>query len=568
LPREINASQLFRLALAIALACAATSAFAQNDVPAEQLFSRERWAQLAQLLCGVQDRSAEQEYEYGVALAHLQRWDGARVALLRGSRLRPNDKRFPIELAGIAFKEKNNRRAAAYLERALRLDATDDYANEFLATVYFLEGNLEGAVKYWNRLSQPKPKISELHNEPALQVRPALLDHALAFSPASVLKLQQLRKSDARLRNMDIFANYRVDLVARPDGSFDSVFRAQELNGFGNGRMEAIMRALRGLPFQEVTPDYYNLKGSATNIVSLARWDPDKRRYSAAVSGPLGQNPQWRYHIAADFRNENWAVRNGFTGPAPVLASLNLRREAGVAEISRVIGWRTQWLLGIELSQRDYRSVVPGVVLTPQLLAQGLQLKQTARVSHELLRSPEHRLNLAGTAASQAARLWSQPGQSFEKLQASVEARWLPQMQGDDFETQWRVGGGKTFGQIPFDELFMLGLERDNDPGLWMRAHIGTRGGRKGSAPLGRDYILSNWESTKNVYSAGFVTIKVAPFVDTGKMTDTEFGAGTQKWLWDTGVEGKLKVLGVGVALVYGKDLRTGNNAFYVTLGR
>ncbi len=554
--------------MAIALACVALSARAQNDSRAEQLFSQERWVEVEQLLSAVPERSAEQEYEYGIALAHLQRWDQARAALLRGSLLRPGDKRFVIELAGIAFQEKDNRRAITYLRRALRIDARDDYANEFLASVYFLQGNVEGAVKYWNRLSKPKPQISELRNEPPLQVRPALLDHAFAFSPASALELRQLRTTDVRLRNLDIFASYRLELVARADGSFDSVFRAQELNGFGNSKLQAALRTFRGLPFQEITPEYYNLQGTATNMVSLARWDPDKRRYSAAIAGPLGQDPQWRYRLIADFRNENWNVRNGFAGPAPVLAALNLRRETGQAEISRLMGWRTQWVLGVELSQRDYRSVVPGAVLTPQLLAPGFELKQTARVSYELLRSPEHRLNIGGTATTQAARLWSQPGQSFEKLQASVEARWFPAARGDDFETQWRVAGGKTFGQIPFDELFMLGLERDNDPGLWMRAHLGTRGGRKGSAPLGRDYVVSNWETDKNVYSAGFLTVKLTPFIDTGKMTDPEPVLATPKWLWDTGVEGKLKVLGVGVALIYGKDLRTGNNAFYVTVAR
>ena len=62
--------------------------------------------------------------------------------------------------------------------------------------------------------------------------------------------------------------------------------------------------------------------------------------------------------------------------------------------------------------------------------------------------------------------------------------RWLPTARGDDYETLARVRAGKTFGDLPFDELFMLGLERDND--LWLRGHIGTRDGRKGSAPLGQ----------------------------------------------------------------------------------
>ena len=162
--------------------------------------------------------------------------------------------------------------------------------------------------------------------------------------------------------------------------------------------------------------------------------------------------------------------------------------------------------------------------------------------------------------------MWSQPGQSFEKLQGLLEAHWLPRSRGDDYEIQWRIRGGKTFGQIPFDELFMLGLERDND--LLLRAHIGTRHGQKGSAPLGGDYFLSNWEGDKHVYSNGFLTVKVGPLLDIGKITDPSSGLGSQKWLFDTGAQAKMRVLGVGVALVYGKDLRTGNNAFYATVGR
>ncbi|HJT53745.1 MAG TPA: hypothetical protein VJ848_07820, partial [Candidatus Angelobacter sp.] len=121
---------------------------------------------------------------------------------------------------------------------------------------------------------------------------------------------------------------------------------------------------------------------------------------------------------------------------------------------------------------------------------------------------------------------------------------------------------------VPFDELFMLGLERDNDPALWMRAHVGTRHGQKGSAPLGKDFFLGSWETDKNLYSNGLLTIRLGPFIDTGKITDPGGALGSQKWLTDTGAEAKLRVLGVGLALVYGKDLRTGNNAFYVTLAR
>ncbi len=215
------------------------------------------------------------------------------------------------------------------------------------------------------------------------------------------------------------------------------------------------------------------------------------------------------------------------------------------AEIMRLVGARMSWSTGLEISHRDFRNVVPGVALTPELLAEGYQLKQKTQMTYELWRSPERRLTLSSAVSSLAGRIWSQPGQSFEKIQGSLAAHWFPQAKGDDYEMQWRVQAGKTFGQVPFDELFILGVERDND--LWMRAHIGTRDRRKGSAPLGENYFLSNWETDKNLYSNGIFTVRLGPLLDTGKITDSSSNLGTQKWLFDTGAQAKVAVFGVGV---------------------
>jgi len=265
--------------------------------------------------------------------------------------------------------------------------------------------------------------------------------------------------------------------------------------------------------------------------------------------------------VGFDLRNENWAIRDSFTGPAPVVGALNLRRETVRAEIGSFASRRWGLSAGVEVSHRDYRNVVPGTAITPNLLLAGYQLKQTARVNYELLRIPERRFLIETHGSSQLARIWSQPSNTFAKLQAEIHSQWLPQARGDDYTMQSRVSLGKTIGDAPFDELFILGLERDND--LWLRAHIGTRDGIKGSAPLGHSYFLSNWEVDKNVYNNGLLRLKLGPFVDTGKMFDTTAALATPKWLCDTGVQAKVSVLGVGVAFSYGKDLRTGNNAFY-----
>ncbi len=161
-------------------------------------------------------------------------------------------------------------------------------------------------------------------------------------------------------------------------------------------------------------------------------------------------------------------------------------------------------------------------------------------------------------------RIWSEPSHTFEKVQSSLRLHWFPQAQGDDYEMQGQVRAGKTWGDVPFDELFTLGIDADND--LWMRGHIATRDGRKGSAPLGRNYFLVNWEQDKNIYGNGLATLKLGPFLDTGKITDPLPGLGSQRWLWDVGAQAKVRVLGTEVVFSYGKDLRSGNNAFYVTL--
>jgi len=537
-------------------------AFAENsnsDAAIKQLFDQARWSDVVSAVEKMPMRSADLDYYYGTALAQLGKWDQARNAFLAGRGLALNDKRFPIELAGVAFRQKDYSLAVHWLRQGLRLDSHDEYANNFLATIYFLQGNLHAAVKYWNRTG--KPKIENVGFDPAPRIRAALLDRAFAFAPGSTLALPDLLTSETRIRALDIFPVYDFKLAARDDGNFDLGFDAQERNGFGDGKLQALISTFSGAPYQTIYPAYYNFGNSAENLVSLLRWDAQKRRAALTLSGPLRSSPKWRYSLGVDLRNENWAVRDSFTGPAPVLGSLNLRHEMFSAQITSFNNGRWSWSTGAEVSCRDYRSVDPGTAITPNLLLSGYQLKQTARINHELLRVPERRFVMEAHGTSELARIWSQPSQSFAKLQGEVDSQWLPQSRGDDYKMQSRIAAGKSFGHEPFDELFMLGLERDND--LWLRAHIGTRAGIKGSAPLGRSYFLSNWEIDKDVYNNGLLGLKLGPFVDTGKMFDTTTALATPKWLCDTGAQAKISVLGVGFAFSYGKDLRTGNDAFY-----
>jgi hypothetical protein len=528
-----------------------------------QAFDEKRWQLVVEQAQALSGQSAEADYYYGVALAQLGRLDEARTALLRGQRFRPQEERFAIELSGVAFKQKRYSEAGRWLRRGMQLNPGDTYVADFLATVYFLEGNLDAALKYWNRID--KPQIESVRVEPALRVDRVLLDGAFAFAPGESLLSSDLLATLARVRGLEIFSTFNFRLNARQDGRFDVVFTARERDGWGRNTLEALLSTFRGIGYQTITPEYFNIDGSAINITSLARWDRQKRRLEAGLSGPLGGDPRYRYQAGLDVRDENWDLRRSFKGPAPALGALGLRRSAvsGAVTSFRSGGWT--WSTGGEFSRRDYRNVFPGPGLPQEVLLKGYQLKHIAQLNRDLWRVPDRRFESGVRISSEAGRIWSAPAHTFDRLQSSVTARWLPRMSGDDYAIGQQFRAGKIFGRVPFDELYMLGMERDND--LWMRAHIGTRDGRKGSAPLGRNYFLSNWEMDKNVYN-GFLGMKLSPFLDIGKSTDSLVGVGSRKWLWDTGVQAKVRVLGVGFMVVYGKDLRSGNNALYLTAGR
>ena len=530
----------------------------------QSLYEQHQWAEVVTAAQQLLGRSPEVNFEYGMALAHLQRWDEARAPLLAGRARCPKQKRFPIELAGVAFQQKKYSEAARWIAIGLRLDPHDQYANDFAGTVFLLIGNLDAAVKYWNTVR--KPQINSLNLDSQLHLQRLLLERALVFSPQALMRLPDLQSSEARLEGLQIFPAFTIKLDARPDGKFDAEFHAVERDGFGNGWLQSVVSVFSGLPYETVYPSYYNLGRSATNFDSLVRWDAEKRRLWLSLSGPMRYLPQWRWQLSADGRDENWAIRNGFTGTAPVLGSFKLKRGVASGTITSIHSGRFGWISGAELSHRTYGNPTNGTALTPTLLTPGFELKHLASAHEQVLDLPEHRFRFNATASSEFARLWSSPPHLFEKLQGGATLRWLPQAEGDKYEFIQRVRGGGIAGSAPVDELWMIGVERDND--LWLRGHIGTRDGRKGSAPMADRYFLSNTDFYRSLWGNGLIGIKAGPLLDVAKASAPTAALAKRRWLVDAGVEVKLSVLGTGVVLTYGRDLRTGNSAFYGSAGQ
>ena len=103
-------------------------------------------------------------------------------------------------------------------------------------------------------------------------------------------------------------------------------------------------------PFLEVSPSYYNTAPRCHQLrFHAALRYPEEAGIRGRLSGPMQHAAKLRWELSVDLRNENWAIRNGFSGPAPVLASFNMRSAVGRADVASYSSARLGWSIGGEL---------------------------------------------------------------------------------------------------------------------------------------------------------------------------------------------------------------------------
>jgi hypothetical protein len=483
------------------------------------------------------------ELDRGRELARAGQFEEARRLLLDGRRRHPGDQRFAIELAGIAYRLEQPGAAKAYLREALRLEPGDAYANQFLATLYFLDGNPEAALVYWNRVA--KPRLEQVRFEPELSLDRLFLERNLAASAGAVLSAADWRTSQARLERIRALVAPRLELVAQESERFDLVVRSRERPGWRHPAAWA-----RGLAFQSLFLDVPNLDGAGNLWRNVVRWDAQKRRALTMLEGPLRRGPGWSYTLWADGRREVWN-----SGADDYRVD---KFKAG-AELHRTPGAAFTWTSGVYAATRRFANL-PGQ-------ADGTSLEYRTGLRGHLLGVPEQRLALEGAVQADLGKLFVSEGGLFAKWQTGVAGTWYPQARGQDFATEFRLRAGRSSGAPPFDELFLLGVERDND--LPLRGHVGTRGGKKGSSPLARDYLLASGEVDKILWRPGYLTLTAGPFLDLAHIWREVIPARAPGWLVDTGAQLKVTFLGsFTLAATYGRDLRGGTGAFYLSFNR
>ena len=560
------------LILLFALFLGAGHASSQATTPASSgsqkikaLYDAGQWSDIVRMVPESSAEPADLELYRGLALAQLGQYALAERALKAGYLGHPKDARFLTELAGIAYRDKRFSIAKLELRHALAINPKDDYSNNFLASIYFLEGNLEAALKYWNRVG--KPKLRDLEYDPIPNLDPLILDQAFRFSPDMVWTRNRFLTTKAELASLDLFPHTFYELQAQQDGAFDLVWHDSQRSRWQDFKWATIAPMLRGLPYLSVYPEFYNLNGKGLNWLSFVRWDDQKRWFSSELSAPLAANPKERLRLYFEDRNENWNVTSRILPFSDSPAGFNVRRTAIDIGLHSISSWRWQSNVDAEYSYRNFRSLAGIPQAAAPFFTDSSAIALRTSVEHPFIRFPERRFSLDAALAGEAGKFFSSPLGKYVRVEGSLTADWLPQARGEDYEMKIRLRSGGTAGQIPFDDLFMLGFDRDND--LWLRGHNDLRNGQKGNAPMGRDFVLTNADIEKVLFNDGLFLVKAGPFVDTGNIYDSSQFFGSPKWLTDTGLQTTVKILGrFEFVLGYGKDLRSGNNTFYSSVSR
>lgn len=494
---------------------------------------------------GADGGAADALLQEGLADAKAGKLDEAATVFRHGRQLYPQDARFPSELAGVEYLRKDTTRAKKWLLEAVNLAPDDAYANEFLGTLYQMDGNLPATLKYWNRVN--KPFLTGVTFTANAGLAAAYRARLFQFSAGQIFTLARLRATEENLARADVLASARIDLLG--DGSgYRAIVQAQPLALPLKGWLAWVLPMLRELPYEGLVFDRYDIGGQGADLFSLGRWDPNKRRVSVQWRAPVRGKPRSEYQVWVDGRDELWDLSS--------IMGLGVKSASAGGDYITAVTDRLQWTVGANLERHTFDQ--PGFPDTWQAMLND-------RFDYDLWQLPEHRIAVSSWGLFDVGRTNGR----LAVMRGGFKGEWFPEAKGELYRLTSQAQAGRIFGQAPVDELFQLGMERDTEPDLWLRGLVSTKDGRKGSGLLGRNYAI--WQTTleRRFFHIPLVTFSAGAFFDMGRAWNGEFGIAEEGVSYDAGAQLHVKTVGgMGLTLVYGRDLSSGRGAFYTAVSR
>jgi tetratricopeptide (TPR) repeat protein len=510
----------------------------------------------------ISSASTPDAYLYlGIAYDHLKEFQKSEESLKEGSRRYPQDSRFHNQLADL-YLEYNDREAAkSELKQSLVVDPNNNYASDLLATIDMSEGEVQSALRSWNKSG--RPVIDDILHNYYLTFGSWVVRDAVAFHPAGILKYSQWKTTESRLFATENFANVGLEIepTVVPD-QYDAIVRTTPKT---NSISSFLFGIFKGVPIQTPYVDFWNIGNSGINFNGNYRWETPRRRAAGQLQVPVPIAGLLHVELGSTWRDERWDVSVPIAPPLKPFAKFDYRATAMRIHVKNIPHYRVELGAGFEYRNRNARGALP------QLFTNGLN---TARFDAELsLRlidgQYQNRLNFAGFAARRSVL----GDTNFSSGTAELDNRFT--ISRDSRTTlDWVIKGGTSRGALPIEDYFLLGL--DNNPALPLRGHTAEVHGQYGHGPMGTDFALVNTDLERrlatlpffNTFNIPFLVVKWNLFLDGAKTWDRNRIFPNSKLLIDTGGGVRFETPTHSLNFIYGRALREGQNTFFVYFER
>src|SRR2546428_2555055 len=240
----------------------------------------------------------------GIAYGHMKEFQKSEDSLKEGARRYPQDSRLHNQLADL-YLEYNDREAAkSELERSLVVDPNNNYASDLLATINMSEGEVQAALRSWNRSG--RPVINDILHNYYLTFSSCVVRDAVAFHPAGILRYDEWKTTESRLLETENFANVGLEVEpTRVPDQYNAIVRTTAKR---NSWSDFLFGLLKGAPVETSYVDLWNIGNSRVNFNGNYRWDTNRRRIEGRLKIPLPWPGLFHLELGNSWRAERWDV--------------------------------------------------------------------------------------------------------------------------------------------------------------------------------------------------------------------------------------------------------------------
>jgi hypothetical protein len=259
--------------------------------------------------------------EAGILLAQQGDTAEAEVKFLAAESLCPTSAAPIRERAGLRFRAEDWAGAGRLAEQAIALDPDDAHTWRLLAGSHFLAGDLEGALRAWNHLSEPRTDLTRIDG--LTRTRFSAVAGQIHLPPGRLLTPHDFRRARRRLGEVPAQSEFRLSLNPLPEGNIQVNATVLERPLVFEGPWDVAGVGIRALTGREIKLDLASPTGNGELWSVGWRWWKNRPRVSLALTVPAAGGRPGIWRLDGFWERQTYAGRDpsvsSGTTPAEVI---------------------------------------------------------------------------------------------------------------------------------------------------------------------------------------------------------------------------------------------------------